>query len=236
MYKAILVAFMVTVIFAIPSASEDSRVFLREDFLTLENWKPLFFSKIKSHTKYSVEKDKDGTFLKAESNASASGIVFNKEFNVYDYPKARWMWKVSNVYKNGDARKKAGDDYPVRIYIIFKYDPETSSLSKRIIYSITKKIYGEYPPHSSLNYIWANREHPSRIITNSYADEAKMVILQTGSGNIGQWLEQQVNILEDYRMVFGSDPPAEASIAIMNDSDNTGEHSVSYVDFIELYR
>jgi hypothetical protein len=29
-------------------------------------------------------------------------------------------------------------------------------------------------------------------------------------------------------------PPPIASLAIMNDSDNTGEKSVSYVDFMEV--
>jgi hypothetical protein len=31
-------------------------------------------------------------------------------------------------------------------------------------------------------------------------------------------------------------PPATASIAIMSDSDNTGEQAVSYIDYIKVYR
>ena len=46
---------------------------------------------------------------------------------------------------------------------------------------------------------------------------------------------QEVNILEDYKAAFGKDPPEIASIAIMNDSDNTKESSISYVDYIVIY-
>jgi hypothetical protein len=49
-------------------------------------------------------------------------------------------------------------------------------------------------------------------------------------------VEEEANILEDYTKAFGAAPPAIASIAIMNDSDNTGESSVSYVDYIEVYK
>jgi len=50
------------------------------------------------------------------------------------------------------------------------------------------------------------------------------------------WVDEEVNILDDYNKAFGKSPPSTASIAIMNDSDNTGEDSVSYIDFIEVYR
>lgn len=214
----------------------ENKVFLREDFNDLQNWKPLFFPKIKQHTEYTIEKEGDRSYLRAESDASASGIIFKKEFNVLEYPKVKWRWKISNIYKKGDEKTKAGDDYPIRIYIIFKYEPDAASFGQRIKYGIAKKIYGQYPPHSSLNYIWANRKQKERVITNAYVAEAKMILLEAGDERAGQWVDEEINILEDYRMAFGIDPPAVASIAIMNDSDNTGERSQSYLDYIEVFR
>ncbi|MBI5099994.1 MAG: DUF3047 domain-containing protein [Nitrospirae bacterium] len=219
-----------------PGFAEVNNVLIREDFNDLENWKLLEFPKIKRHTKYSIEKEENGSYLKAESNASASGIVFNKEFDVFKYPNARWRWKISNVYKKGNAEEKSGDDNPVRIIFNFKYDPEKASLSQRVKYGFVKTIYGEYPPHSSLKYIWESRKHDKKIYTNPYAPESKMIILQAGDEDAGSWLEQEVNIVKDYREAFGKDPPAIAGIAIMNDSDNTGESSVSYIDYIEIYK
>jgi hypothetical protein len=219
-----------------PAYCKEKKVFVREDFNSLDNWRPLFFPKIRRHSRYSVVKEQDASFLKAESDSSASAIIYRKEFNVYDFPKIRWRWKIDNVYKKADAKKKSGDDYPIRVYVIFKYDPEKASLGKKIRYGLAKKIYGEYPPDSSLNYIWANRRHAEKILTNPYADAAKMIIKETGGEKAGKWVEEEADILEDYAKAFGNAPPAIASIAIMNDSDNTGESSVSYVDYIEVHK
>ena len=180
--------------------------------------------------------DDGGNYLQAASNASASGLIYKNTFNVYDYPRIRWRWMVENVYKKGNAKEKSGDDYPLRIYIIFKYDPDRAGFFESLKYSSAKRIYGEYPPHSALNYIWANRDYKEEIITNTYTDRAEMILLQKGSSNVGKWITEDVNILEDYRKAFGEDPPPIASIAVMNDSDNTGERSVSYLDYIEIYK
>jgi len=224
-------------IFCVAAASAETRpVFLREDFNDLAHWRPLFFPKIKQHSQYTIEKDGDMSYLRAESNASASGIIYKKEFNVYDYPKVRWRWKISNVYAKGNELSKSGDDYPIRIYVIFKYDPDIAAFGQKIKYGLAKKIYGEYPPHSSLNYIWANKKHAERIITNAFVDEAKMVLLEAGAEKVNRWVEEEIDILDDYQKAFGTKPPAIASIAIMNDSDNTGERSESFVEYIEISR
>ncbi len=63
-----------------------------------------------------------------------------------------------------------------------------------------------------------------------------MIALQAGTSNTGKWQTEEVNILRDYQMAFGEKPASTVSIAIMNDSDNTEEDSISYVDFIEFFR
>jgi hypothetical protein len=229
-----LIAFMS--LFPSTGWCQGGEVLFREDFLDLAQWKPLFFPKIQQHSVYTVVTEGDNSYLRAESNASASGIIFNREFDVFAYPKVRWRWKIANIYRKGNAEEKSGDDYPIRIYIIFKYDPETAPFGQRLKYGLAKTIYGEYPPHSTLNYVWANRKYPQRIITNPYAAEAKMILLEAGTEKVGHWVDEEVDIIRDYRNAFGIMPPGTASIAIMNDSDNTGERSVSYVDYIEVYK
>jgi hypothetical protein len=230
----IIVAFVAIV--SISVSAQENTILLRDDFISLKNWKPLNFPSIKRHSKYSIIHEGKNSYLKAESNASASGISFKKEFHVFDYPKIRWRWKISNTYAKGNAKVKAGDDYPIRIYITFKYDPKKASFGKRVRYDIVKSIHGEYPPDSSLNYIWANRQHEDSVLVSAYADESMMIILESGAELAETWVNEEVNIIEDYRKAFGSDPPSVASLAIMNDSDNTGESAVSYIDYIEIYR
>ena len=58
--------------------------------------------------------------------------------------------------------------------------------------------------------------------------------LEKGPKRCGTWREEEIDILKDYREAFGTDPPHTAGIVIMNDSDDTGEKSVSHVRFIEI--
>jgi hypothetical protein len=229
-------AFILLFIITISVAPADDSLFLREDFHSLDNWKPLYFPKIKAYTKYSIETEGDSHYLKAESNSSASALINMQELNIYKYPKAHWRWKVSNVYEKAVPGTKGGDDYPIRVYFFFKYDPGRLSFLEKLKYNAAKVIYGEYPPDSTLNYVWASSSNTPHIMPSPYTDRARLIALEKGPSKAGEWVDESVDILEDYRKAFGADPPSTANIAIMNDSDNTGEKSVSYISHIEVYR
>ena len=208
----------------------NAKVLLKEDFNTLENWDALNFEKIKEHSTYEVK----DSILVAKSNASASGLKFKKTYDIYKFPILKFRWKVDNVYKKGDATSKKGDDYPIRVYIMFQYNPEKASFFDSVKYELAKSFYGEYPPHSALNYIWANKKQSQTIITSAYTDKAKMIVTDSGALHVKQWREHSVNILEDYKKAFGENPPTNVSLAIMSDSDNTKEASKAYIDFLEV--
>lgn len=232
--KAVLV--LIIVVSASVAMATEKQILFHENFRSLANWEPLVFPKIKNHSIYTMGNVGGRSFLKTESQASASAIVYKKTFNVYEYPRMRWRWKVENVYTRGNPRDKSGDDYPIRIYVMFHYDPQKADIMEKVSYGIAKAFYGKYPPHSTMNYVWTGNELPDRIITSPYTDKAKMIILEQGQNKVGNWVEETVNILDDYRKAFGKEPPATAGIAIMNDSDNTGEKAISYVEYIEVFR
>ena len=231
----LLVVLLATMTLASASGQEKTVLF-REDFSTLDNWKPFYFPKIKRHTVYTIEMNGNGHILRTESRASASAIVYKDVFSVYSFPRAKWRWKVMSVYAKGDARTKAGDDYPLRVYIMFEFDPGKAAMFEKIKYGIAKSLYGEYPPHSSLSYVWASKEDPGTFIVSPYTDRAMMVLLRKGPKNTGIWQDEVIDIVADYQKAFGTRPPERARIAIMNDSDDTGESSVSFMEYIEVLK
>ncbi len=218
----------------VPGETRD--VFFREDFRHLENWTPYTFPKVRAHSAYSILREGNRSYLKAESSVSASGIVCRHRFDVHRYPGAKWRWWVSNIYEKGNAAAKSGDDYPLRVYIAFEYDPGTAGLYEKVRHEAAKIIYGEELPGSALNYVWASREDETGVLTSPYAEEVKTIPLERGKTFVRRWREEEVNIFEDYGKAFGKDPPRTATIVIMNDSDNTGEQSTSYMDYIEIFR
>lgn len=215
------------------SSWAQEKTLFRENFDSLAQWESLTFPKIKSHSTYTLVREGNKNILRAESRASASAIVHRRIFNIYENPRLRWRWKVTQLSDRGNPKEKSGDDYPIRVYVMFQYDPARASLGDRLIYNTTKAIYGKYPPHSTINYVWTGTNIPERYICSPYTDKAYMVVLERGSGRVGQWVEESVNVLDDYRRVFGKDPPAMAALAVMSDSDNTQTGAVAYLDFME---
>jgi Protein of unknown function (DUF3047) len=229
--------FLFLVLLLLPAlATAQGPVLLREEFSDLASWRPVTFPKIKEHTQYTIEDQGREKVLRAESRASASAIVYRNPFNVYEYPRLRWKWKVENIYEKGNARSKEGDDYPLRVYVLFEYDPAKAGILEKAKHELGKRLFDEDLPLATLVYIWANREDEGGVITNAYTSDARMIVLQKGKKHLGRWIVEDRNILADYRRAFGTEPPAMATLGIMNDSDNTKEASVSYVGFIEVYR
>ncbi|HEY5997696.1 MAG TPA: DUF3047 domain-containing protein, partial [bacterium] len=220
---------------AAPAADAD--VLLREEFTSLDAWRPLTFPKIARHSTYTIATGPgSGTWLRAESDCSASGIVWNAQYDVRAYPRLRWRWRIENVYAKGDVTTKSGDDYPIRLYVLFPYDPSAASAGRRLKYALAKAVYGEYPPDSGISYVWESREGAAEWVPSPYTGSVAMFLNEKGPARAGQWIEEEADVLADYRKAFGKDPPRTASLAVMNDSDNTCERSVSFVDWIEISR
>src|SRR5512139_2539356 len=99
-----------------------------------DGWKPLTFKKIEKHTTYTLVKDNDTVVIKAVAEASASGLTREIKINPKEYPIIQWRWKVTNILRKGNVKRKDGDDYPARIYITFKYDPSKLSFADKAKY------------------------------------------------------------------------------------------------------
>lgn len=198
-------------------------------------WETLEFPKIKRHTTYSVERENDNDYLRAESNNSASGIYKEVAINLAEYPVLSWRWKIEGIIEKGDATKKAGDDYAARVYVTFEYDPETTPFVERLKYRVAGLIYGKLPANA-INYIWANRLPKGEHIVNPFTEKAIMVAVESGAGLAGEWVEEKRNVYEDYREFFGAEPPRVVGIAIMTDSDNTGQRARACYDDIVFSR
>ncbi len=192
------------------------------------DWKPLTFKKIEKHTTYTLVKDDHTVVVKAVAKAAASGLTREIKINPKEYPIVEWRWKVSNILKNGDVHQKKGDDYPARIYITFEYDSSKLSFLEKGKYEAIRLFYGQYPPLGAINYIWESKAPIGTMVPNPFTDRVMMFVVETGSSKLNQWVNEERNIFEDYKKAFGQEPPMISGIAIMTDTDNTGESASAY--------
>jgi len=191
-------------------------------------WQSLFFDKIPQHTHYEMVRDNSVIVIRAQSNSTASCLIRKIEIDPREYPIVEWRWKVAGVLKKGDARQKKSDDYAARIYISFAYDPSLLSFLERLKYKAVKLLKGEYPPSAVLNYFWGNKVPLNSVIPSLYTDRSMMFAVQSGDRRAGQWVAEERNILSDFKRAFQAEPPMITGVAIMTDTDNTGESATAW--------
>jgi hypothetical protein len=177
----------------------------------LSGWSPEIF---KNTTDYRLTEEDGRVIVQATSRAAASGLVKEIEFDPAKYRYLRWSWKIERTIKGGDEKSKAGDDYAARLYVIF---PGRFFWQTRAI-----------------NYIWANRLQKGESTPNAYTGQAMMVAVQSGPALAGRWLTEERDIREDYRRLFGEEAGAAGAVAIMTDTDNTGDSAVAWYGDIVL--
>lgn len=190
-------------------------------------WKPLTFKKVEKHTRYKLVRDGDLVVVKASSEASASGLVKPIKIDLKEYPIVRWRWKVENLLKKSDINRKDGDDYPARLYITFEYEPDRVSFLKKAKYQAGRLLFGDIPI-GALNYIWDTKAPVGTLADNAFTDFAKMIVVRSGPQGMGTWAEEQRNVYEDYKKAFDEEPSLISGVAIMTDTDNTGESATAY--------
>ncbi|MDC8447515.1 MAG: DUF3047 domain-containing protein [Nitrospira sp.] len=201
-----------------------------------DGWKPLTFPKIPQHTTYNLVRDGERVVVKAASQASSSGYTKELLIDPKEYPIIQWQWNVSNILKAGNVTKKEGDDYPARIYVTFQYDSAKVGLFGKAKYEAAKLIYGRYPPLGAINYIWESRAPVGTAVPNPYTEQVHMIVVESGPAKLNTWITEERNVYEDYKRVFGQEPPMMSGIAIMTDTDNTGESAEAYYGDIVLKR
>ncbi|MEM8601097.1 MAG: DUF3047 domain-containing protein [Bacteroidota bacterium] len=190
-------------------------------------WKPMPLGRIQGSTYETVE-SAGVTVVRAHADDSASGLVREITIDPRDFPVLEWTWKAEGVLDKGSVMRRNGDDYPARVYITFDYDEADLSTSERIKYRAARALSGQDIPLRALSYIWSNDARSDAPVPNPYTDWVMMIPVEGGTQNLGRWVSERRNIVEDYRRAFGERPPAITGIALMTDADNTGESVTAY--------
>lgn len=197
-----------------------------------DGWEPIAFSKIDNRTEYDLVARDSTVVLRARSDGGASGLVMRRRIDPNQYPVITWRWRVNRVLDDGNARTKDGDDYPARLYVAFDYD---LGLGGRIKKTALRALGYDDIPSRALNYVWASQAKAGAVFPNAYTDWVMMLPVQSGPERCGEWVVERRNIVADYRQAFGEDPPAITGIAVMTDTDNTGESATAYYGDIVLH-
>jgi rSAM/selenodomain-associated transferase 2 len=197
-------------------------------------WHPITFRTVARHTRYAVVPEPAGWVLRAESQAAASGLYRPLDLDPRVYQEIAWRWKIARVLERSDPTRKAGDDYPARVYVAFRYEPGREGVWERTKFEFYRALYGEYPPGAVISYVWESRLPKETAFPNPYTARARMLVVESGPERVGRWVEETRNFYEDYRRLFGAEAPRLVGVAVMTDTDDAREHAVAWYDAITL--
>ena len=199
-------------------------------------WYLLAFRGVERQTRYTVVREEGDWALRAESEGAAAGVYRYLDLDPHIYQVITWRWKIARVLERADPTRKKGDDYPARLYVAFRYEPERESVWERTKFEFYRALYGDYPPGAVIGYVWESRLPPGTSYSNPYTSRARMVVIRSGPDDVGRWVEERRNIYEDYRRLFGIEPARLAGVAVMTDTDNSGEHAEAWYGAITLHQ
>ena len=160
-----------------------------------------------------IEKDEQGKpVLHIKSNNASGGIHKVIEIDVKQYPYFTWKWKVIKIPPKGDVRKKGTDDQAGNIYVAFPGGfPEL----------VRSKI---------VSYLWDSNAPKGLMTTSPKRGNTKNIVVENGSEKLGEWITEKRNVYEDYKKLFGEEPPKTAKVSIWIDSDDTESEAEAFYD------
>jgi hypothetical protein len=161
---------------------------------------------------FKLEEEGDSQVLHLVSESSSFGFVKQVDLNIKEYPYLNFKWKIKELPRNGDFRKKETDDQAAQIYVVFGK------------FKLTAEIVG---------YLWENKAPKLITGTSPSWGKARLIVLESGLEKIDRWVQEKRNVYEDYKALFDKDPPKANVISRYINSQHTKSRAESYFD--EIY-
>ena len=143
--------------------------------------------------------------LRLRSEETSFALQKAVDINPLLYPVLSWKWKVTKLPQGGDFRKSAADDQAAQIFLAF---------SNR----------------KTIAYLWDSTAPAGSVDSASGVPfvNIKAIVIRSGPDEAGRWITETRNVMEDYRTLFGDEPPVLAGIRIQINSQHTSSSGESF--------
>lgn len=146
----------------------------------------------------------------------------------------QWTWRVDQPLTAANLRSKAGDDAALKVCAMFDLPRERVPFVERQLLRLAEARLGEPIPSATLCYVWDPSLPRDTLLDNAYSRRLRFITL---GGEPGRWHSETRNLASDFLRAFGDEsssvPPLRA-LALGADADNTGGHSIGWVESLRL--
>lgn len=149
----------------------------------------------------SLLREGSNTYLKIKTVGGCTAIGIQKQYDCKEFPELIWKWRVYSVPSGALENVRKLADSAAGVYVIFK---------------------GKLRLNRIIKYVWSSSLEKGVCVESPYNERVKIVVLQSGDAASGIWISECVNVVNDYKRLFGREPSDPVvGIAILSDSDNT---------------
>jgi hypothetical protein len=164
-------------------------------------------------TEYLLGSNENGNYLKAVADNAASGLGKKVIIDLNSTPFINITWKIEKDLKGINEKSKKGHDFAARVFVIKKTG--ATALSNRAI-----------------NYVFSSNENIGDNWPSPYTKKSIDNVLSTTNENFNEWVTVKANVKEDFKKFHDLDVNEIDGVAIMADTDNSKNKSISYYQSI----
>jgi hypothetical protein len=162
---------------------------------------------------YSFVTEGQNTFLQARTKGNSIQLFRKKGWNIMENPFLSWKWRIRE-FPTSETKHVVKNDNAVAIYVVFPskwFMPET------------------------IKYIWNSDLEKDRILRKR--DNFPGIVIRSGKRDADKWITEERNVFEDYKKLFGRNPPNPVAFGFLSDSNESKSSSLGdYDDFVVMSR
>jgi hypothetical protein len=145
-------------------------------------------------------------FLRLSSSKTSFGFKREVKTSIKEYPYLNWSWQARRLPRGGDFRKRETDDQAGQLYVLFpRFPAKVNTLM--------------------VGYLWENEAPKGTSGTSTAWSKLKYIVLRDKTDPLGTWYRESRNVYEDFKKLFGEEPPDLGAVAIYINSQHTGSEA-----------
>jgi hypothetical protein len=134
-----------------------------------------------------------------------------------EHPVLSWRWRVNEIPPGADERYTETNDTPASVAV----------------------VYGTRFPFTPIviRWVWSSTLPVGAVAYRPGRGRPYIIVVGSGSDRLGEWVTVERNLVEDYRAIFGKEPPDEPKgIQLSTDANRTvgAASDADYDDFRAL--
>jgi len=142
-------------------------------------------------------------FLRLSSSKTSFGFKREVKASIKEYPYLNWSWQARRLPRGGDFRKRETDDQAGQLYVLFpRFPAKVNTLM--------------------VGYLWESEAPKGTSGTSAAWSKLRYIVLRDKTDPLGTWYRESRNVYEDFKMLFGEEPPDLGALAIYINSQHTG--------------